>query len=349
MAEVWTIGRCLTWIDGYLAKKGDERPRLSAEWLLSSVLHVSRVELYTSFDRPLAAPELDRLRERVIRRANGEPLQYIVGTTQFRGITVRCEPGVLIPRPETELLVEEVLSFIDAEVLHEAAPKRKRAHLPWSETMAKFVEAEAQESHETSPEEDAEAALSEESYTAEASEQNGASHARVLEIGCGTGCISLAIAAERPGQISCVAIDIDEQAVRLAASNREALHVDPEYMDIRTGDMIEPVDTQELGSFDVLVSNPPYIPDAVMEHLPQEVALHEPRLALAGGADGLDVFRCILVAAPQVLRHGGLLACELHEDSLEDAAALCISAGMELVRIEKDLAGRNRFICARTP
>ena len=105
MSETWTVKRCLDWTNEYLGGKGIEKPRVSAEWMLSSILGLSRTQLYMSFDRPLLPEELDRMHRSVVRRAKGEPLQYITGDTQFRIIDVACEPGVLIPRPETEMLV----------------------------------------------------------------------------------------------------------------------------------------------------------------------------------------------------------------------------------------------------
>ena len=114
MSETWTVKRCLDWTNEYLGGKGIEKPRVSAEWMLSSILGLSRTQLYMSFDRPLLPEELDRMHRSVVRRAKGEPLQYITGDTQFRIIDVACEPGVLIPRPETELLVSLASEIIRA-------------------------------------------------------------------------------------------------------------------------------------------------------------------------------------------------------------------------------------------
>lgn len=110
--EVWTVGAALEWVRGYLASKGDAQPRVSAEWLLSAATGLSRVELYVNFERPLDADERARLREGVRRRAAGEPLQYVTGEVAFRHLVLTVRPGVLIPRPETEVLVEEALSTI---------------------------------------------------------------------------------------------------------------------------------------------------------------------------------------------------------------------------------------------
>lgn len=120
--RVWTCKDILTWTTGYLERKGDEHPRLSAEWLLSDVTGLSRVELYVNYDRPLNPRELTAMREAIRRRVAGEPLQYVTGETAFRHIVVRCEHEVLIPRPETELLVEKVLQALPGEKHGAPAP-----------------------------------------------------------------------------------------------------------------------------------------------------------------------------------------------------------------------------------
>ena len=292
MAEenVWTINRCLTWTRDYLARKGDEHARLSAEWLLSAATGKDRTGLYMAFDEPLSPDELSRMHGFIERRAKGEPLQYITGKTSFRFIEVACAPGVLIPRPETELLVDAALEGIDA-----------------------------------------------------ASAMNPV---RVLEVGCGTGCVSCAIASERPGTLV-TATDISPTAAALARENRDALGL-ASSVDIIECDLVSGVSPKLMGTFAVLVSNPPYIPDDVMRKLPDEVANFEPELALAGGADGLDVYRRLLDAAPRALVPGGMLAVELHEDALDAAADLAREQGCwKSVEVRRDLTGRTRFIAAR--
>ena len=113
--EIWTVSSTLTWTQGYLLRQDDPQPRVSAQWLLSAATGLSRMELYTQFDRVLDKSELASLREMIKRRAAGEPLQYITGKAPFRTIEVFVEPGVLIPRPETEVLVGEALAFIPKE------------------------------------------------------------------------------------------------------------------------------------------------------------------------------------------------------------------------------------------
>ena len=383
--ETWTIRRCLDWTRDYLKDRGDERPRLSAEWLLSGVTGLSRTEIYVNFDKPMSSEELAAMHTAVVRRAKGEPLQYIIGETSFRTIDVMCEPGVLIPRPETELLVEEVLAYLDREVIGAApAAERGRVELPWNAEVEAALQAEIAAAKEKDEEPVVERELRDDDFdtledgegtieTADGAEgdadvlgaapveegefsegapaQDGESGqircARVLEVGCGTGCISLSIASERSGRAQCVAIDIEPRAVDLSIRNRDALGISPADVDVRLGNLVSPLNREtEWGTFDVLVSNPPYIPSAVMESLPHEVADFEPALALDGGADGLDIFRRLVNAAPHMLRPGGLLACELYEGHLDAAADLCRSAGMHDVRIVDDFTGRPRIVLA---
>lgn len=292
--DTWTIKRILDWTSGYLGRRGDEHPRLSAEWLLSAVTGLSRVELYVNFDRPLEAAELAAMHDAIERRAAGEPLQYVTGEMPFRHIVLRCERGVLIPRPETEVLVDAALEGVDA-----------------------------------------------------ARDARGAGEARVLEVGTGTGCIALSMASERPGT-RVVATDLSERAVALAGRNREALGLEGS-VEVVLCDMADGVDQGLMGTFDVLVSNPPYIPsDVLAREVPAEVRDFEPALALDGGADGLDVFRRILGLAPRALAPGGMLATELFEGSLDQAASLVREAGgWEGVEVRRDLTGRPRVLVAR--
>ena len=110
--DIWSIKAALDWTVGYLERKGDENPRISAQWLLAEACGLSRIELYTRLDQPLSMGERDVLRGYVTRRGQGEPLQYITGEVGFRHISVQVRPGVLIPRPETEVLVSEALALL---------------------------------------------------------------------------------------------------------------------------------------------------------------------------------------------------------------------------------------------
>ncbi|WP_322354228.1 peptide chain release factor N(5)-glutamine methyltransferase [Paratractidigestivibacter sp.] len=291
--QTWNIKQILDWTCGFLERHGDEHPRLSAEWLLCDVMGLSRVELYVNYDKPLNEDERARMREAVRRRAAGEPLQYVTGETAFRHIVLRCEKGVLIPRPETEVLVDAALEGVDA-----------------------------------------------------AAAAAGGLPCRVLEVGCGTGCISLSLAYERPGT-KVTATDLSPAAIDLATRNRASLGLD-DAVDLVECDLASGVDPALAGTFAVLVSNPPYIPTAVLvDEVPPEVKDNEPELALDGGADGLDVFRRLLELAPGALCPGGMLACELYEGHLDQAAELVRNAGgWASVEVREDLARRPRVLVA---
>lgn len=281
MSEQWTIQRTLEWCRGYLEKHGDENPRLSAEWLLSAATGLSRLNLYVNFDKPLSMEERDVLRESLKRRGQGEPLQYITGESGFRHIVVRTASGVLIPRPETELLVQAVLDYFEG----------------------------AQQT------------------------------VRALEVGTGTGCIACSLAKEAGMEV--LATDISDDAVACAKRNVSALGLD-DLVEVRKTDCAEGVE----GAFDLLISNPPYIPTVVMETLPHEVSGFEPHLALDGGADGLEFFDRLVNEGLVLVREGGLFACELHETCLEEAQRRLVDAGLHDVRIIDDLAGKHRHIVA---
>ena len=407
--EIWTIKRCLEWTKEYLAERGEEHPRLSAEWLLCAATGLARIDLYMRMDETLNAAQLETMHAAVVRRAKGEPLQYITGSTQFRMIDVACAPGVLIPRPETEMLVEEVLNYLDAEVLSPEAAARQRVELPWNDEVEQALKAEAALADERATAERraanltaadeaalgsdvlgsrayaeeladreaeeaaAQAAEAEDMETPEpeldeygiaiegndqqttpaqdAAEANASAPAepciaRVLEVGCGTGCISLSLAWERRGHVTCTATDIEPRAIDLATKNRDALGLMSDEVAFSLTNLVSSIPHDEWGTFDVLVSNPPYIPTDVMRSLPHEVKDFEPDLALEGGADGLDIFRRLLNAAPYMLRAGGLFACELYEGALDAAAELCRQAGLSDVRIVHDLTDRPRIVRA---
>ena len=407
--EIWTIKRCLEWTKEYLAERGEEHPRLSAEWLLCAATGLARIDLYMRMDETLNAAQLETMHAAVVRRAKGEPLQYITGSTQFRMIDVACAPGVLIPRPETEMLVEEVLNYLDTEVLSPEAAARQRVELPWNDEVEQARKAEAALADERATAERraanltaadeaalgsdvlgsrayaeeladreaeeaaAQAAEAEAMETPEpeldeygiAIEGNGQQAtpaqdaaeasvlvpaepriARVLEVGCGTGCISLSLAWERRGHVTCTATDIEPRAIDLATKNRDALGLTSDEVAFSLTNLVSSIPHDEWGTFDVLVSNPPYIPTDVMRSLPHEVKDFEPDLALEGGADGLDIFRRLLNAAPYMLRAGGLFACELYEGALDAAAELCRQAGLSDVRIVRDLTDRPRIVRA---
>lgn len=285
MADLWTIRTTLEWTIGYLERKGDANPRLSAQWLLSAATGLSRMQLYADYDKPLSLAERDELREYVTRRGAGEPLQYIAGEVGFRHVDVKVRKGVLIPRPETEVLVSEALACMPA---HDS-----------------FLAA---------------------------------------DICTGSGCIACSLAYERPA-CTVVATDISPEALDLARENSKALGLE-DRISFFEGDLGQAIPDSFVGTFDLVISNPPYIPTAVLPSLDREVTAFEPVLALDGGADGLDVFRPLTQWAYTALKPGGVYAVELHETCLDAAQEIAVQQGLSQCAIANDLTGRPRILVA---
>lgn len=283
--RVWTCKDALDWTADYLARKGDASPRRAAEWLLSAATGLSRVELYAFWDRPLSPEERAVYRELVSKRAQGMPLQYVTGEMPFRHLVLRAEPGVFIPRPETEILVDAVLEC-----------------LPEGDSL-------------------------------------------VADLCTGTGAVAVSVAYERPA-VRVYAGDLSPAAVGLATRNAASAGV-AERVHVAHGDLFACLPHEQQGRFDVIASNPPYIPSADVDVLPAEVLGFEPRLALDGGPDGLDVARRIWAAAPRWLRAGGTLVLELDETRVRDAARE-LAQGYTGIEVRKDLTGRDRIVVART-
>ena len=279
MPEVWNPLKLIAWTQDFFAKKGVDAPRLTAEVLLAHALSCDRVRLYLDFDKPLGEPELARYRELVRRRAEGEPTAYLTGKREFYGRTFRVDARVLVPRPETELLVEAALA---------ALPEGGRA----------------------------------------------------LDLCTGTGCVAVSLALAGKGA-RVVATDLSEEALALARENAAALGAS---IDLAAGDLFAAVPAAE--PFDVVVSNPPYIPTGELATLQREVK-REPRLALDGGPDGLAVLRRLAEGAPARLGRDGTLCVEMHESHAESLPAICRAAGFSRVEVRLDYAGLPRMVVAR--
>lgn len=286
-SEVWTVKEALDWIVGYLDNKQIDNPRLSAQWLLSHATGLSRIEVYANFDKPLSMQERNILRDGVRRRASNEPLQYIVGEVGFRHIVCKVRKGVLIPRPETEVAVSELLREI-----------------------------------------------------------GNVENPNVLDLCTGSGCIALSIACEHPSS-HVVATDISSEAIALAEENAAELGV-ADRVEFIECDLACGVPSYYREEFDAIISNPPYIPTEILKNLPDEVSEFEPKLALDGGFDGLDVFRRIIATAADFLKPKGILVVELFEESLDAASEIAGAGGYDVLRLVNDMAGRPRVIvCVR--
>ena len=274
--ETWTTLKILTWTKEYLAGKGVDNARLEAEWLLCEALALDRIGLYLNFDKPLQDNELAAYRTMVARRAKREPLQYILGSQEFYGLEFVVTPAVLIPRHDTELLVEEAL---------------KRA-VPAG---------------------------------------------RILDIGAGSGCIAVALAAKLPAA-EIYGVEQSAVALAVAAENAQRNGV---RLHLLAGSLFEPVSGE---MFDLIVSNPPYIPSGDLPGLEPEVRDYEPLAALDGGVDGLDFYRLIIPAAVDQLSPGGWLLVEVGIDQAIAVRELFASSGFSAIFAAKDPGGVDRVV-----
>jgi len=281
----WTIIKILDWTKQYFADKGLENPRLDAEVLLCAVLQCQRIKLYVDFERPLDSEELATYKSYVRRRAQHEPLAYILGHREFMRNDFKVTPATLVPRPETELLVES---------LTKAAPLLK----PEGEV-------------------------------------------KILDIGTGSGAIIVSLLDYLP-KAKGVGVDISVDALVVAKENSEAIGV-KERCGFLLSDLFSRVPLEK--KFDIIVSNPPYIPARDIAALAKDVQ-KEPRGALDGGEDGLDFYRRIIAEAMEHLEDEGLLAFEVGIHQSEIVAQLCHEAGFVATAVRKDYAGIGRMVFA---
>ncbi len=272
--------RVLQWTQGKFAERGIPTPRLDAEVLLAHVTGRERIGLYTHFDQPLTTDELGTYRALIKRRLTGEPVAYLVGKKEFHSLELAVDARVLIPRPDTETLVEVSLSL-----------------LPFSDPAP-----------------------------------------RVVDVGVGSGAVAIAIAVARPDALV-EAVDRSPDAADVARANaaRHAPHVR-----VYVGDLLAPID----GPLQLVVSNPPYIPTGALAALQLEVR-REPRVALDGGPDGLDVVRRLVLEAKAKLAPGGALALEIGHDQADRTAQLLEAAGFVDLARARDLGGIERVVSGR--
>ena len=273
--------------------------------LLAAALGADRAELFRAPERVLTPVEERRFDGYLVRRQAREPVAYIRGHRAFRAIELQVTPAVLIPRPETETLVEVALEALAAVPACEAR------------------DAGAGAGGGAAP---------------------GCYEPLALDVGTGSGCIALALAAENPF-VRLVASDVSEAAVQVAHRNAVRLGLDAR-VDVRLGDLLDVLLPGE--RFDLIVSNPPYIPEAEYRTLEPNVRDYEPRLALHGGEDGLDVVRRLIAAAPGSLRPGGVLAVEVGAGQATAVSALFAAAGAFAPAAQRrDLSGIPRVVAAR--
>jgi release factor glutamine methyltransferase len=262
-----------------LHEAGVPSPRVDSEHLVAHVLGLTRSGLYSS-DRVPSAVELSRLRKLVSRRRAREPLAYVLGEWGFRRLMLNVDGRALVPRPETEVVVERCLVHLE-----------------------------------------------------------GIEEPRVLDVGTGSGAIALALADEVP-DACVVAVDLSEDALALARENLARADVDGR-VELRRGDLLNGV----AGPFDLVVSNPPYVPAAEYDSLQPEIRLYEPYGAVVGDR----VWEQIAREARRVLAPGAWLVLECGDGQAADVSVGLEALAYEAIRATADLAGRDRVVEAHRP
>lgn len=267
----------------FLAKKGIESSRTNAELLLANILNCTRLKLYLSFDRPLSDSEKEKYREFIQRRGKYEPLQYITGKVEFYGLEFNIAPNVLIPRPETEFLIETVISKYDK-----------------NETL------------------------------------------KILEIGCGSGIIPVTI-AKMFQNAEIYSIDINENAINCAKENADkhqvAKNISFEIMDILAEEA-----KSKLGEFDLIISNPPYVPEIEFKTLQKEITDYEPQEAVTDFSDGLTFYKRIADLCKEKLITGGSVFFEIGKGQSEQIQNILYDNNISEIEIFKDLQKIDRII-----
>ncbi len=260
-----------------LRDSGVREAELDARLLLEYVCHTDRNTLLAHPEREVSEEERAKFLTLIERREKREPLQYITKEQEFMGLTFETSVNTLIPRQDTECLVEEAMKN-----LHDG--------------MA------------------------------------------ILDVCCGTGCILLSL-LHYSNDCTGVGVDIDANAVSLAKKNAKNLGIDATFA---VSDLFEAVE----GTFDLITSNPPYIPTKVIETLDPEVKDYEPVAALDGGEDGLTFYRLIAAKAKQYLKRGGMIFFEIGYDQGEDVSEIMKENGYRHIEVKKDLAGLDRIVSA---
>jgi release factor glutamine methyltransferase len=291
-----------------LAACAIEDSPLEAELLLMHLLGIDRVHLYIRLEDELLPDEEQTLDQLINRRLSHEPLAYITGNREFFGQDFYVAPGVLIPRPESELLVQEAIDFVESHFpeFAEHSEKNTKAVVGGEPTGER-----------------------------PATTERTIEDPIIAEIGTGSGAIAISLALRLP-RVTVYATDISPRALGIAAINCERHEVQVHLLE---GNLLEPLSEP----VDVIIANLPYIRDEELGGLSAEIRMYEPGVALAGGRDGLDKVRQLLVDAPQKLRPGGIILLEIgpaQGQALTSwASGLFSGVGMELIT---DLSGVAR-------
>lgn len=291
--RAWTVQALVAWTTKFFAEKGIDNPRLDAEVLLAHALGENRIDLYLRPERKVPPEILAVFKGFLQRRARREPVAYITGRREFYSIPLQVGPEVLVPRPETEHVVERAL----------AEGRRLDRLDPFRVT-------------------------------------------RILDVGTGSGNIAIALARHLP-RAKIFATDRSRAALSLAKRNALSSLGPARAIRFLQADLFVGLHPEK-ARFDLIVSNPPYIPSGQRDNLPPEVRAYEPWSALDGGADGMDVLRALLEDGPRYLAKGGVLVCEFGEGQKGPLLDLATRTGsFASVEFDSDYAGKPRVLVAR--
>lgn len=305
----------------YLEKKGIDDARRNMQLLVTHQLGCSRVELYMQFDRPMEETELAPLREKLIERGKGIPLQHLLGTVEFYRREFKTDARALIPRPETEELTDIILKH---PALQTPLPSEVEEDLSIPDEQATSEEADIE---------------------TETSEKEVEDHRlRLLDMGTGSGVLGLTLAAELGGRYKDVTLaDVSPDALSLAKENAELLG-------IARHQLVESHLFSNLQGekYHLIVANLPYIPESDRASLSPEV-MNDPDTALFGGKDGLDIVRDFIQQVPSHLLPGGMVALEIGYNQSPAVEALLQEHGFQSIHSHKDLNQIPRFPIAIFP
>ena len=299
------------YIKDRLAGAGIQEAAGEAWIFLDWLCGISRADYYMDPGAPVPARMLEAVEKELRLRTKRIPLQYLMGTCEFMGYSFHVDGRVLIPRQDTERLVEWALDRISGEIeMRKRDPDKKGGN-----SKLPIASKTVQES------------------------DNHLSPVKVLDLCTGSGCIGISIKLMRP-QAQVTLSDISEEALAVAAGNASDLEADVRLV---RSDLFENL----TGAYDYILSNPPYIPTEEIDALMPEVRDHEPLLALDGRGDGLAFYRKIIREAPDYLRPGGWLVFEIGMDQGDDVRKLFDKEGFRDIQIIKDYAGLDRVAAAR--
>lgn len=346
-ASNWTTRTLMDWMVKAFESKGLDESRRSAEILLEHVLDCRRMDLYIKPDRPASPEELTRLREFVTRALAHEPVQYLIGEWSFFGLDLAVDRRVLIPRPCTEIIPEEVIQH--------TRRTGKLGKVNFGQITPLGGDTAQTETEPTGDEPSEEPEPSSKESPPSVADGTGI---LIADIGTGSGAIALALLKHIPGARA-FATDISQDALDLASENAARLGLQTRFKPLQ-GDLLQPLMeypgigkaiSSGRGALDYLVSNPPYIPDAEWDDpamMGANVKGHEPEGALRGGPDGLRFVRPLIEQGPQLLKPGGLLLIEIAASTAEQVLGLAQAQPLlQHATILNDLEGHPRTLRAQ--